>query len=137
MPNSLTNSSYRFNTTDFTFTQYHSQTLKVKSKQRLLPMSYLVGVVVQSTVMLRHKAGSPYNFSIQFCHLAHIAHTYRGCHPEYICPSILCHIHSGTHTSWTQEVRQTSSSLLDIDRLFPTHHTIQHDMQVTDECALW
>ena len=62
----LTNSSYRFNTTDSTFSQYHPQTLKMKSYQNLLLPLYLVGVEVQSISNLRHKARSPYNSKIHF-----------------------------------------------------------------------
>ena len=77
MPRTLTNSSYRLNTTDFQFTHYHLQTLKLRSYQKLLPMSNMVGVMVQSIFMLRHKASSPYNFTIQFpMYTKFITHVY-------------------------------------------------------------
>ena len=90
-------SSYRYNTTVFTFSQYHPQTLYMESYQKLLPMLYLVGMVVQSIYILQHKASTPYNFNIQFLH--QIGHTCRGCCPEYVYASTLCHIHSDTY--WT------------------------------------
>ena len=37
--------SYRFNTTVFTFSQSHPQTLRMKSYQKPLPSSYLVGAI--------------------------------------------------------------------------------------------
>ena len=46
MPRTLTNSSYRLNTTDFQLTQYHSQILHMKSYQKLSPTSNMVGVMV-------------------------------------------------------------------------------------------
>ena len=58
MPRTLTNSSYRLNTTDFQFTQYHPQ--------KLSPTSNMVGVMVWSILILRHKASSPCNCNIQF-----------------------------------------------------------------------
>ena len=65
MPSTSTN-SYSFNTRDFIITQSHCQTWKMKSIQKVSPPSYLVSVVVWSTLMLRHEAGSPYNFNTQF-----------------------------------------------------------------------
>ena len=62
----------------------------MKSYQKLLPPLYLVGVVPQPILMLHHEAGSPYNFYIKL-------YTCRGCRPEYIYASILCHIHSARH----------------------------------------
>ena len=90
-PRILTNSSYRFNNTDVTFSQDHLQTLKMKSYQKLSPTSYLVGMVLGSILMLCHRVliTSPKLLT-------------HGCCPEYLCASVLCHIHSATH--WTQEV---------------------------------
>ena len=65
-PRTLTKSSYRFNTTDFTFSQYHPQTLKMKSYQKPSPLLHHVGMVVRTISMLLHKAGSPYNPNIHF-----------------------------------------------------------------------
>ena len=65
MPRTLTNSPCKLNTTDFQFTQYHHQTLSMKIYQKLLPTSNMVGVMVRSIFMLRHKASSPYNFNRQ------------------------------------------------------------------------
>ena len=66
MPRTLTDSFYRLNTTDFQFTQYHPHTLKMKSYQKLLQTSNMLGVMVRSIYMLHRKASSPYNFNIQF-----------------------------------------------------------------------
>ena len=46
-------------------------------------MSYLVGSVVHPTLMLRHEAGSPYNFYIKFLIYTKLL-THRDCHPEYV-----------------------------------------------------
>ena len=54
-PRILTNSCYRFNNTDVTFSQDHPQTLKMKSYQKLSPTSYLVGMVLGSILMLCHR----------------------------------------------------------------------------------
>ena len=48
----LTTSFYRFNTTVFTFSQYHPQTLKMKCYQKLSPTSYLLAVVMPSMSIL-------------------------------------------------------------------------------------
>ena len=90
MHRALTNSSYRFNTTDFTFSQYHPQTLKMKSYQKLSPTSYLVGVVHFDASPWSSKSSSPQH---TISHLHQITHTCRGCHPEYVYASILCHTH--------------------------------------------
>ena len=66
MPRTLMNSSYRFNTTDFTFSQYHPQTLKMRSYQKLLLPLYLLAVLLRSISMICHKATGTYNFNIQF-----------------------------------------------------------------------
>ena len=77
MPCTLMNSSYRLNTTDFQFTQYHPQTLNMKSYQKLSPTSNMVGVMVRSIFMHLHKAASPYNFNIQFpMYTKFITHVY-------------------------------------------------------------
>ena len=65
MPRTLINSSYRFNTTDFTLSQCHPQTLNMKSCQNLSPPSNLLGVAVWSISILRHKTSIPYNSNIQ------------------------------------------------------------------------
>ena len=61
MPCTSTNSSYRLNTTDFQFSQYHPQTLKMKSYQKLSPTLKWVS---WSILMLPHKdlITSTYNF---------------------------------------------------------------------------
>ena len=66
MPRTLTNSSYKLNPTDFQFNYYHPQTLNMRTYQQLLPTSNMVGVMVWSIFMLRHKASSPHIFNIQF-----------------------------------------------------------------------
>ena len=66
LPRTLTNSSYRLNTTDFQFNQCHLQTLNMKSYQKVSPTSNMVSVMMRSIFMLRHKASRPYNFNIQF-----------------------------------------------------------------------
>ena len=62
------------NTTDFTSSQFHPQTLKMKSYQKLLPPSYLVGVVVWSIfdfdILIKHQVSisSTYNLpSVSNC----------------------------------------------------------------------
>ena len=55
-----------FHTTDFTVSQFHRHTLKMKSDQKLSPPSHLLAVVVPSTLMLRHEARNPDSFNIQF-----------------------------------------------------------------------
>ena len=104
----LTNSSYRFNTTDFTFSQYHPETLRMKSYQNLLPPLYLVAMLVQSISMLCHEAGSPYN-SDTFSHLHQIGHTCRGFHLEYVYASILCHIYRKRKSKKKQSRSKTKS----------------------------
>ena len=66
MPHIFMNSSYRFNTRDVTFAQYHLQTLQMKRYQKLSPMSYLVSGAVPSIFKLCHETQSPYNFNIRF-----------------------------------------------------------------------
>ena len=66
MPRTLTNSSYRLNTTDFQFTQYYPQTLKMKIYENLSSTLNMVRVMVWFIFMLRHKASTPYNFNIEF-----------------------------------------------------------------------
>ena len=63
-------------------------------------------------------------------YLGQISQKSRGSRPEWICASILCHIHSATH--WTQEVRQTSSDWHDVHCLFSP----RHDILVTGERAV-
>ena len=102
MPRTLINSSYRLNTTDFQFTQYHLQPWAWK----LSPMSNMVGVMVRSIFMLSHKASSPCNFNIQFpMYTKFITQVYdviliTSMH-QY--NAMLCHIYSATY--WTQEFR--------------------------------
>ena len=127
MPHTLTNSSYQLNTTHFQFTQYHPKTFKMKSYQNLLPTSNMVGVMVCSIFMLRHKASSPYNFNIQFPHVYQIHHTCIQCRPEYLHALILCHIHSATY--WTQVFWQISY-FHDIYSFFPLH--IIHNKMTCD-----
>ena len=85
MPGTLTNSSYRFYTTHFTFSQYHPQALKITSYQELSPPSDLVDVVARSTLTLCHKAGSPYNFSRKISHLHQIAQLEQRMFRTWIC----------------------------------------------------
>ena len=161
----LANSSYRFNTTTLTFTQYHRQTLKMKSYQKLSPQSYLVGGAVPSIFMLRHETLSPYSFNIKFpiyikllIHVEGVAlNTYtqtfhsvsiivrpwrwkviKSCHLCHTCWPGWCGPFCYIHsaTHRTQEVRQPSSDLHDIYCLFSPQYTRQHDMQVTAERAL-
>ena len=95
-------------------------------------------VVLNFAAILSHFHASYFNnenVSKSFASVIHqIPHTCRGCHPEYVYASVLCHIDSVTH--WTQEVRHTQSDLHDIYCLFYTHHTLQHVIQITDERAL-
>ena len=79
MPRTLTNSSYRLNTTDFQFTQYHPQTLNMKSDQKLSPTLDMVGVMVRSI------------FFTCFVTVQPRTHT-----PKYS--------HSHSATCWTQEM---------------------------------
>ena len=59
------------------FTQYHTQTLYMKSYQKLSPTSNMVGVMVPSIFMLCHEASSFYNFNIQFpMYTKFITHVY-------------------------------------------------------------
>lgn len=44
MPCILVSSSYRFNVTQFKFTQYHLKALKMKNDQNLSPLLYQVDV---------------------------------------------------------------------------------------------
>ena len=68
------NSSYRLNTTAFQFTP---QTLNMKSYEKHSPASKMVGVMVWSIFMLRHKASSPYKFDVQFpMYTKFITHVY-------------------------------------------------------------
>ena len=63
--------------TDFQFTQYHPQTLKMKSYQKLSPTSNMLGVMERSIFMLCHKALSPYNVTTQFLiYTKFITHVY-------------------------------------------------------------
>ena len=55
-------SSYRFNTTDFTVTQYHDDEKLLKAFAYVIPAC--CGGVIDSKP--RNKASSPFNFNIQF-----------------------------------------------------------------------
>ena len=114
MPCTLTNSSYRLNITTLQFTQYHPQTLNMKSYQKLSPTWNMGG------------HGAVHNFNIQFhMYSKFITHV-------YLHTLILCHIHNTTY--WTQEFRQTY--LHDIYGFFPPYHTLQDDMQLKGEHTL-
>ena len=90
-PCTLTNFFYRFNHKDFTVSQYHPQTLKMKMYQNLLPPLSLMGVTVRLITMCLHKAGSPYNSNIHVpIHTKFVTH--RGCRPEYVYASIVSYL---------------------------------------------
>ena len=100
----LTHSSYRFNTTDLTFSQYHPQTLKMKSYQNLLPPLYLVSMAVGSILMLHHKAGSPYNSDIHFPIYTKLVSFTKTLHIKTVC-----NIYSTTY--WKQVLNLISINL--------------------------
>ena len=120
MPRTFTNSDYRFNTADFS--QYHTQTLKMKNyenedyEDEKLSKAFTFVMVLQ--------------FPIYTKLVTHV----EGADLQNVYASITCRIHSATH--WTQGGRQTSSDLHDMYCVFSTHHTLQHDMEVTVEHAL-
>ena len=131
-----TNSSYRLNTTVFQFIQYHPQTLKMKSYQKVSPMSEMVGVMVPSIFMLRHKASSPYNFNIQFpctMYTKFITHVY----DVNLNTSMhqCCVISIAPLTGQRNSVKH--HPIYDINCLFfSPYHTLQDDMQLKGKRTL-
>ena len=108
MPPLKINSTYRFNTTLLTLTQYH---LHVQSF-----WMHHIWWVWQWQPFFSFAVKHQVSLTSATSHLHQISQKCRGSRPEYICVSTLCHIHSATQ--WTQEVRQTSSDLHDVYCLF-------------------
>ena len=115
--------------TDWTPQTSHSvslilkQILKIKDEKLSKAFSYVIPGACGGAL---HFDASPQNIkSLQLqhtiSHLHQIAHTCRGCRPEYVYASILCHIHSATKR--TQEVRQMSSDLHALLLDFSTSYT--------------
>ena len=63
-PHTLMNSSYRLNTTNFQFTQYHPQTFNMKLSKAFAYIKH--GGCHGVCVHFHHKVSTPYNFNIQF-----------------------------------------------------------------------
>ena len=117
MPRTFTNSPYRLNTSDFQFTQYHPQTLNMKTYQKLSPVSNMVGVMVPLIFMLHDQASSPYNFSIQFpMYTKFTIHVYdvalNTCMHQYCVISI--DVNSDILFTWQPQVLQELPSLVKI-----------------------
>ena len=131
MPRTLTNSSYRLNTTDFHFTQYHPQTLNMKSSEKLLPTSNMVGVMGCSIFMLCHK--SPYNFNIQFSmYNKFMTHVY----DVALNTSMhqYCIISKAPPTGHRNSHKHHIYMIFTV--FFPPYHTLQDDMQLNGEHTL-
>ena len=127
MPHTLMNSSYRLNTTDFQFTQYHPHTLK---SFHLRPTWWVPWCGPFSCFAMKR---SPYNFTIHFptC-TKFITHEYdvalhTSMH-QYCVKSIaprIEHRNSDNHPIYMAFIG-----------FFPPYHTLQDDMQLKGEHTL-
>ena len=132
MPRTLTNSSYRLNTTHFQFTQYHPQTLNMKSYQMFSPASNMVVVMVRSFFMLRYKASISYNFNIQFpMYNKFIIQVYDVAQNTSV--NQCCVVSKAPPTGHRNSDKHP---IYDIYRFFPPYHTLRHDTQLKGEHTL-